>query len=227
MEVWFKNLLEPESQKINFTKDDMLRTFIYGAGGHGKVAADTAVKSGVFLCAFLDDGKSGQLMGLQIMSPDHVRPARDVLIHFAIGRNDVRRRLQMAWEERGGLPCTITHSLASICDSELIGAGSLILPNAIVAAGATVGKGCILNHGTTIDHDCTVGDFTHLAARAVLCGGVNVGSDCLVGAGAIILPGVTIGNGVTVGAGSVVLSDVEDGEKIVGNPARALSSGSI
>ncbi len=43
-----------------------------------------------------------------------------------------------------------------------------------------------------------------------------------IGAGAVILPGVTIGRKAFVGAGAVVTKDVEDGEVVVGNPAKAI-----
>jgi acetyltransferase-like isoleucine patch superfamily enzyme len=43
-----------------------------------------------------------------------------------------------------------------------------------------------------------------------------------IGSGATILCGVTIGEGAMVGAGAVVTRDVQDGETVVGVPARVV-----
>lgn len=45
-----------------------------------------------------------------------------------------------------------------------------------------------------------------------------------LGAGAIVCPGVTIGQDTVVGAGSVVVRDLPAGVVAVGNPARAVRS---
>jgi acetyltransferase-like isoleucine patch superfamily enzyme len=55
----------------------------------------------------------------------------------------------------------------------------------------------------------------------VLCGGVVVGEDALVGAGAVVLPNIRIGANTVVGAGSVVTSNVPDGATVRGVPAHA------
>ena len=58
---------------------------------------------------------------------------------------------------------------------------------AIVNAAAHIGKLCIINTKALVEHDCVVGDFTHVAVGAVLCGQVNVGRSVLVGANATVL----------------------------------------
>jgi acetyltransferase-like isoleucine patch superfamily enzyme len=49
--------------------------------------------------------------------------------------------------------------------------------------------------------------------------GINIGSDCWLGAACTILPGVNVGNGVVIGANSVVTKNIPDYAIIVGNPA--------
>ena len=51
---------------------------------------------------------------------------------------------------------------------------------------------------------------------------VVVGDGCLLGTNAIICKGVTIGENAVIGAGSVVVCDVGAGEIWAGNPARKL-----
>ncbi|WP_437187032.1 sugar O-acetyltransferase [Planctomicrobium sp. SH668] len=51
---------------------------------------------------------------------------------------------------------------------------------------------------------------------------IFIGSDVWVGGGAIICPGVRIGSNTIIGAGSVVTRDIPDGVVAVGNPCRVL-----
>lgn len=53
------------------------------------------------------------------------------------------------------------------------------------------------------------------AARPIL-----IGNNVWLGGGVIVCPGVTIGDDAVVGAGSVVIRDVPPGVLVVGNPAR-------
>jgi maltose O-acetyltransferase len=51
---------------------------------------------------------------------------------------------------------------------------------------------------------------------------VTIGNDCWIGGRAIICPGVSIGDNVVVGAGSVVTKDVPSNVVVGGNPAKIL-----
>ncbi|MDR2406113.1 MAG: hypothetical protein LBE27_07065 [Deltaproteobacteria bacterium] len=51
---------------------------------------------------------------------------------------------------------------------------------------------------------------------------ITIRKGASIGGGAVILPGVEIGEGAMVGAGAVVTKNVPQGQKVVGNPARAL-----
>jgi maltose O-acetyltransferase len=48
---------------------------------------------------------------------------------------------------------------------------------------------------------------------------VTIGEDVWFGGSVVVCPGVTIGNNVVVGAGSVVTKDVPDNVTVGGNPA--------
>lgn len=51
---------------------------------------------------------------------------------------------------------------------------------------------------------------------------ITIGDDVWIGGGAIICPGVALGNNVIVGAGSVVTKSFGDNVIIAGNPARVI-----
>ncbi|WP_020558616.1 acetyltransferase [Thiofilum flexile] len=198
--------------------------YIYGAGGHGKVAFHTLIQSGKQVGYFIDDKAQGDLCGIPILAPTQIMESRTYTIHFAIGNNAIRSRLQNQWHNIAIIPETAIHPHATIYPGASIGLGSLITAGSIIGPDAQLGTGCIINHNAVIDHDCVIGDFCHIAPTVTLGGGVTIGKQCLIGAGATVLPYLTIGNNVTVGAGAVVTHNLPDNIIVVGCPAQPKKS---
>lgn len=74
-----------------------------------------------------------------------------------------------------------------------------------------------------IGHNVKVMDNTMIAAGTIICGGVHIGKDCLIAPKSVIKEEVKIGNSVTIGLGAVVIRDVEDGQTVVGVPAKPIT----
>jgi sugar O-acyltransferase (sialic acid O-acetyltransferase NeuD family) len=203
----------------------MSEVFIYGAGGHGKVALFALLSEGAGAAGFLDDNVRGEFCGLPVFTPAEALAVGGRAIHFAIGNNSTRQSLQAAWCGRGHAARTIIHPSACVYPGARTGHGTLILPHTVLGPDALLGDGCIINHHAVVDHDCVVGAYCHMAPGAILGGGVRVGDTCLIGAGAVVLPGIAIGNNAVVGAGAVVTQDVADGMVVAGNPARQVVKG--
>lgn len=66
-----------------------------------------------------------------------------------------------------------------------------------------------------LTHDMTRGLYLH----------TRVGANCFVGGRSLILPGVEIGDNCVIGAGSVVTRSVPARSLVAGNPARILREG--
>ena len=66
-----------------------------------------------------------------------------------------------------------------------------------------------------LTHDMTRGLYLH----------TRIGANCFIGGRSLILPGVEIGDNCVVGAGAVVTRSVPPGSLVAGNPARILRSG--
>ncbi len=204
---------------------------VFGAGGHGRVAADAALLSGAFARVVASDRNpatwgSDLLPGVPVLSPEDAStlPGPRV-VHVAIGNNPVRRDEAARLAALGTL-ATVAHPSASVAASARVAAGCLITAQCVVGPMAELGVGAIVNHGAVVDHDCRIGAWAHVAPGARLGGAVLVGEAALVGAGSTVLRNLRVGAGATLGAGAVLLQGLPDGEAWAGVPARPLAQAS-
>lgn len=194
---------------------------IVGAGGHGRVVADAALRQGAWSRVVATDRDPGRctgelLPGVALLPVDEAM-ALDAQVHVAIGNAAARERESAA--VRGRL-ASVAHPMASVSPFAEVGAGSFLAAQSVVAPSARVGAGVIVNHGAVVDHDCVVGDFCHIAPQAALGGAVRIGARVLLGTGTSVLPGVSVCDDVVVGAGAAVCADVREPGVYVGVPAR-------
>lgn len=207
-----------------------MRVLIVGAGGQGRVVADALLQAqrqglSIGIVGFVDadttlHGRAWLnvpvLGGLDVLG---ATPHDAVVV--AIGDNATRHRVALSSDVRGRPLAVVRHPQSIIAPDVPIDAGSMISAGAIVVTGARIGRGCIVNTGCVIDHDCVIGDWAHVAPRAVLGGDVTIGERAFVGIGATVMPGRRVGDHAIVGAGAVVTTDVPEGAVVVGIPARA------
>lgn len=197
----------------------MKKLFIVGAGGHGKVVAETAEVCGYTDVSFLD--QFWPKKAINAHWPVVGLPERNHSPLFcAVGRNDARARL---FDELNlnDSPVLI-HPDASVSRYAEIAAGSLILAGCVVNTDTVIGHGVILNTASSVDHDCRIAEFVHISPGAHLAGNVTIGARSWIGIGAVIREGVCIGSDVIVAAGAAVVDDVEDGARVGGVPARRI-----
>ena len=203
---------------------------VIGAGGHGKVAAETAIACGQWTeIAFLDGRfpRLSHVLGWSVVGSD-VEPEGFLSsyphVFVAIGENRSRiGRLETLMRMGYQIP-TVIHPAACVSPSAKLGTGTIVVAGAIVYAGATLGQGCIVNTGSTVDHDCVLGDGVHISPGAHVGGGVAIGECSWIGIGAAIRHCVRIGKDVVVGAGAAVVRDLPSGVTAVGVPARVVET---
>ena len=75
---------------------------------------------------------------------------------------------------------------------------------------------CIVNTSAIVEHDCMIGDFSHIAVGAVVCGMSHIGSNTLIGANSSIIQCINVGNNVKVGAGAIILKDISNCSTVYG-----------
>ncbi|MFP4477390.1 MAG: acyltransferase [Desulfatibacillaceae bacterium] len=104
-----------------------------------------------------------------------------------------------------------------------IGDYALICPGVRIQAarGITIGSGTMMAQGSYI----TDADWHGIYDRCLPVGQaapVSIGENCWIGDHAIVCKGVTVGDNSIVGAGSVVVRDIPPNCVAVGNPARVV-----
>jgi bifunctional UDP-N-acetylglucosamine pyrophosphorylase/glucosamine-1-phosphate N-acetyltransferase len=133
----------------------------------------------------------------------------------------------------------------SVVTETTIAARAAIGPFAHLRAGTDVGTGVHIGNfvelkkttmyaGAKAGHlaylgDATVGERANIGAGTITCNydGKNkhrtqIGADAFIGSNSSLVAPVSVGDRGMTGAGAVVIRDVADGERVVGNPARAL-----
>lgn len=177
---------------------------VHGNGGYGNVIAE-ALGNYATEAVFTDDSIG-------------TRPQPGQPNIIAIGDNSARS--QMDNDDMR----TVIHISATISPSAKIMPGCYIGAGAVVNANAVIHRGAIVNTGAIVEHDCEVGEFSHIAPGATLCGTVMVGNRCLIGANAVVRQNIFICDNVTVGCGAVVVKDITEPGVYVGNPCRPLEA---
>lgn len=198
---------------------------LIGAGGHGKVVADTALAAGWHDIAFFDpafpDRRQNGHWPILGSDPAELAKAWAGALFCSIGDNATRARI-FKHMDLAASP-VLCHPTAVLSPSARLGHGTLAVAGSIVNADAVIGRGVVLNTACSVDHDCVLGDFVHISPGARLAGNVHVGARSQVGIGAVVREGIRIGSDVMIGAGAAVVSDLPDGARVAGVPARPLS----
>lgn len=192
--------------------------YIFGASGHGKVAAEIAELNAFDLKGFIDE--NAQIKNIWDYSVVHEIPKDLTSLFLAIGNNSIRKKISQRFQSLS-FPI-LKHPTSSVSKRAEIGEGTVIMSSATINPDVKIGKHVILNTNCSIDHECIIGDFAHISPNAALAGNITVGEGTQVGIGASVIQGITIGKWAMIGAGAVIIRDVPDFAVVVGNPGRII-----
>lgn len=197
------------------------RLIIIGAGGHGKVIADIALKNGYRDICFVDDEISESSLGFPVIGGicdvKHLINNETEFI-IAIGNNAIRKKIA---EECNLNWITLIHPSAQIGFNVSIGKGTVVMAGAIINPNTIIGKHCIINSGAIVEHDNLLEDYVHVSPQTALGGTVTVGECTHIGIGAIVKNNVNICRDCVIGAGAVVVNTISRrGGVFIGVPAR-------
>ncbi|MBQ2988868.1 MAG: acetyltransferase [Clostridia bacterium] len=200
----------------------MNKLIIIGAGGHGKVIADNALKNGYTDICFVDDHATGEVMGFPIIGTSADIPKLDdgkTDFIIGIGNNAVRK---MIAEKYGVHWVRLIHPSAQIAACVTVGCGTVVMAGAVINACATVGAHCIINTRAVIEHDNIIDNYAHISPNATLGGTVHVGERTHIGIGATVINNIEVCENCVVGAGAAVVKNMRESGTYAGVPARKI-----
>ena len=175
---------------------------------------DQAPKVGEYVSGYEIVGTDDQLN--QFVHPE---------VHFLVTVGQIEdSRLRYQLHQRvlraGGELATVISPRAYVSGRATVGAGSIVMHDALVNAHARVGVNVIVNTKALIEHGSQIGDHCHLATGAIVNGDCRIGQRTLIGSHATVIQGSSVGEHIVVGAGAVVTHSLTEPGTYVGAPAR-------
>jgi UDP-perosamine 4-acetyltransferase len=205
---------------------------ILGAGGHAKsvIEALRLCNKNIIGITTVEDYPKKEFKGIPILGNDDqiekFLPANVYLVN-AIGSTSTtehRKNIFYHFKKKGYNFMDVIHPSAVVSSEATLGEGVQIMAGAIVQSDCSIGENTIINTKASLDHDCVIGAHVHIAPGTTLSGNVLIKNQVHIGTGAVIIQGICVGSNSLIGAGAVVIQNVESGKKVVGVPAKEISS---
>jgi sugar O-acyltransferase (sialic acid O-acetyltransferase NeuD family) len=198
----------------------MRKLAIYGAGGHGRVVADTASMLGWQEIVFYDDSwPQHQKNSIWPVVGNYENLLANLTqydgVIVAFGNCVIRLNKTREFINLRAPIISLVHPRAFVSPHSTLGQGSVVFAGAVINIEAKVGEASIINTGAIVDHDCIIGPGVHICPGANISGGVEIGEASWIGVGSCIRHGIKIGANVMVGAGAVIVKDVPDGVTMI------------
>jgi sugar O-acyltransferase (sialic acid O-acetyltransferase NeuD family) len=201
--------------------------YIYGAGGLGReVLAMVHLLDEWEPKGFIDDNAiaGSTIKNLPVYSSiSALGRVTELSVVIAIGDPLIRRKI--AGQLPTGVACPIIkHPKAEIIDqgSVVIGKGCIVSAGVVLTTDIIIGEHVLINLNATIGHDVRVGSFSSIMPSVNIAGGVTIGEAVLLGSGSNVRNGVYAGNNSKIGMGAVVIRNVNEGDTVVGVPAKPI-----
>lgn len=186
---------------------------LIGGGGHCRSCIDVIEQEGKYTIIGIIDtpDKVGQeILGYEIIGTDadiskFLQPSSNALVTIGqIGSGERRTILFYQLVAAGFQLPVIISPLAYVSPSSSIGAGTIVMHQALVNSNAVIGQNCIINTKALVEHDCIIEDYCHIATGAIINGGVKIGSNTFIGSGSITKQGITVPSNSFIKAASLI-----------------------
>lgn len=196
--------------------DSRLPLLLIGAGGHALACIDVIEQEGRYAIVGLVGRAAevgGQILGYPVVDTDDGLAALAARIPSAlvvvgqIKTPVARVRLyERALAAGFSLPIIVSPR-AYVSPHAKIGAGTVVMHDAVIGAGVQVGANCILNTRSHLEHEVVVEDHVHVSTAVVINGRARVGERTFVGSGSLVIEGAYIAAGSVIPMGSRVGRD--------------------
>ena len=135
-----------------------------------------------------------------------------------------RSRQQKCEEARGKGYRLISHvsPRATVSPDAVIGDNCMVCEHNVLQPYVRLGDGVMMGDGNHIGHHTAVGSYAFITSHVVICGSVDVGERSFLGANSTVRDRVNLGEECVVGAGALILRDAPARSVYVGAMARRL-----
>lgn len=186
---------------------------LIGGGGHCRACIDVIELQGLYAVAGVVERAGAErpesVLGYPIVGTDDDLPSlRNRFAHALVTVGQVKTpAIRIGIYERlralGFELPPIVSPRAYVSHHAVVGAGTIVMHDALVNAGASIGDNCIINSKALVEHDATIGSHCHISTGAIINGGVRVGAGTFFGSNAVSVHGISILEGRFVRAGSL------------------------
>ena len=198
---------------------------ILGGGGHASVLIEILrlIDSDIIGLADPLLEKGSKVKDISVIGSDDAvlhYPNSEVVLVNAVGplpKKTNREALSTKFINLGYQFLTLIHPRAYVAPSAKIEDGAQIMAGALVQAQSRIGRLSVVNSGAIIEHDCSIGDHTHIAPGAILCGGVQTAEGVFIGSGAAVLENIRLGANSILAAGVTLRKDLMENEVFYGH----------
>ena len=197
----------------------MKSLLLVGGGGHCHACIDVIEAEGKYKITGIIEqtgGNSESVLGYQILGNENelsklVKKCSTALITVGQIKNaDLRVRLFQQLQGLGFELPTIISPRAYVSKNATLGAGTIVMHDALINSGAKIGNNCILNTKSLVEHDAIVEDHCHISTSSVVNGGTIIREKTFIGSNTITKEYITVGKTSVIGGGLIVVSDVQE-----------------
>ena len=191
---------------------------LVGAGGHARACIDVIEQEGRFAVVGLvglHHEVSTRILGYPILGTDTDLTSllgdcpHAIVSVGQIKTPEPRIRLFELLERVGYKIPAIVSPRAYVSIHAAVGAGTIVMHDALVNAGAIVGRNCIINSQALVEHDAAIADHCHISTSAAVNSAVHIGVGTFIGSNSSVRQSINIGARCVIGMGQRVVADCE------------------
>lgn len=212
----------------------MKKLVVFGAASHDVVKLVEAINRVTptwDLLGFLDDTPERQdqhyrgcpVLGGREMLKKFGQEPETYVYNNVHGTRERAQRVAGMLDEAGCNVASLVHPSVDL-NHVTLGRGCYLPEGVIVGGNSQIGDFVTVRLGVIISHDVTIGDFCFLGPGCLIGSDAILEKGCFLGARATLIRQRKLGAHCIVGAGSVVTKNFPEGARVVGVPARKLSS---
>lgn len=163
----------------------MKSLLILGAGGFGRMVAETAQALGYEKVVFLDDAVKDEAV-IGMCCDYEIRHEEYPVAVAAFGNNKMRLYWTDKLLEKGYEVPAIVHPSAVVSPSAVLEPGCFVMQRAVVNTNTRIGRAVLVNSGAIVDHNSVVCAGAHVGLGSVVKSDCTIESGCKVEAGEVI-----------------------------------------